>query len=118
MARSNAVVVFGALAAAALVVAGCVAIFGVLTGASPGEHARSAAQTLFVDPATSRQTAHVKSCGQIGANAEARIYICNVVATNCARFFQVAVYRDSIYGASPVFAPAYALLHPCTPIHT
>ncbi len=117
MDRSRFVAVSGLLALA-LLIAVYVVPLGPFPGSSLAAHARSATQTLFVNPATSKQTAHVKSCGQIGANFEARIYICNVVTTSCARFFQVAVYRNSVYGASPLFAPNYALLHPCTPIHT
>jgi len=111
-------IVVGGLVLAALVAAGVVALLRGLTGSSPSEHARAAVQTLFVNPTTSRRTARVQSCGQIGANFEARIYMCQVVATDCSRFFQFAVYRDAVYGATPVFAPAFALIHPCTPIHT
>ena len=104
--------------AVALVLLGVIVIVSRLTSGSPGDHAREAVQQLFVNPATSTKTAHVDSCDQIGANAEARIYLCNVTAPNCTRFFQFAVYRESIYGATPVSAPTFALRHPCTPLHS
>jgi hypothetical protein len=87
-----------------------------LTAGPPGDHVRSAAQSLFVDPATSRPTAHVDSCDQIGSNPAARIYMCDVTAPDCSRYFQIAVFRKS-FSALPVWAPAVALRHPCTPIH-
>ncbi len=103
---------------AALVLFGLVVLLGWLTSGSASDQVRRTVQSLFVDPATSRQTAHVDTCDQIGANSEARIYLCNVTATNCSRFFQFAVYRESIFGATPLWAPTYALRHPCTPIHS
>jgi hypothetical protein len=103
---------------AALVVVGVVVAINWSASGSASDHARRAVQSLFMDPATSRRTAHVDSCDQIRENAEERIYICDVTATNCARFFQFAVYRESSYGATPVSAPTFALLHPCTPIHS
>jgi hypothetical protein len=103
---------------AALVLVGVVVTVCWLTSGSASDHARLAVQSLFVNPATSRRTAHVDSCDQIGANAEARIYLCDVTARNCTRFFQFVVYRESIYGATPVSAPAFALSHPCIPIHS
>ena len=90
---------------------------GRLETGSRVDHARDAAQALFVDPATSRETARVDSCNQIGATAAARIYMCDVTAKDCSRFFQIAVYRNSPW-ATPVWAPSFALRHPCTPIHS
>src|SRR5579871_5164490 len=111
-------IVIAGIVLAALMAAGVIELLGRLTATSPSAHARTAVQTLFVNPTTSRPTARVQSCGQIGSNIEARIYMCQVVATTCSRFFQFAVYRDPVYGATPVFAPSFALIHPCTPIHT
>jgi hypothetical protein len=88
-----------------------------LTTGSPAGGVRDAAQALFVDPATSKATAHVDSCDQIGANRTARIYMCDVTAKDCSRFFQIAVYRNSPW-AAPVWAPSFALRHPCTPLHS
>lgn len=103
---------------AAFAVVCVVAIVSWLTTASTSDHARRAVQSWFVNPETSKRTAHVDSCNQIGANTEARIYLCNVTATNCTRFFQFAVYRESSYGATPLFAPTFAFRHPCTPLHS
>ena len=103
---------------AALVLVVAILIVNWFTSSSANDDARRAIQSLFVNPAASRQTAHVDSCDQIGANAQARIYLCDVTATNCTRFFQFAVYRESIYGAEPVSAPTFALSHPCIPIHS
>lgn len=101
---------------AAVALAAVVLLVVRLTAGSPGNRVLGAAQALFVDPGTSRQTAHVESCDQIGANPAARIYMCDVTAKSCSRFFQIAVYRGSL-SAVPVWAPAFALRHPCTPIH-
>lgn len=111
-------VAWRALAAAVLAGGAAFLAIWLTSGTSSSDHARAAVQSLFVDPSTSRSTAHVQSCGQIGANVDARIYMCQVVTTSCMRFFQFAVYRDAVYGAAPVFAPTYALIHPCTPLHT
>ena len=94
-----------------------VLLVALVTSGPAGDQARSAAQALFVDPGTSRQTARVESCDQIGGNPSARIYMCDVTARDCSRFFQIAVYRKSL-SAIPVWAPAVALRHPCTPIHS
>ena len=122
MARAESVVGFTRSwrAPTAVALAACVAFLAVWlsSGSTSSDHARTAVQSLFVNPATAKKTAQVQSCGQIGANIDARIYMCQVVTTSCMRFFQFAVYRDAVYGASPVFAPAYALMHPCTPLHT
>lgn len=106
------------LVPAALVLVGVVLLVSWFTSGSESDHARRAVQSLFVNPATSKRTAHVDSCDQIGANAGARIYLCDVTATNCTRFFQFDVYRESVYGAEPVSAPTIALRHPCIPIHS
>ena len=94
-----------------------VLLVGRLTSGSAGDPVRRAAQALFVDPGTSRQTARVDTCDQIGTNPAARIYLCNVTAKSCNRFFQIAVFRKSLF-ATPVWAPSAALRHPCTPIHS
>jgi hypothetical protein len=101
---------------AAVALVAIVLLAARLTAGSPVDHVRRAAQALFVDPATSRPTARVDSCNQIGANPSARIYLCNVTAKDCSRYFQIAVFRRSL-SAVPVWAPAVALRHPCTPIH-
>ena len=88
-----------------------------LTSRAAVDPVRRAAQELFVNPGTSRQTARVDSCDQISTNPTARIYLCNVTAKNCNRFFQIAVFRKSPF-ATPVWAPTAALRHPCTPIHS
>ena len=101
-----------------LVVVGVVAIVGWLTNGPNSDHTRRAVQSWFVNPETSKRTARVDSCDQIGANTEARIYLCDVTTASCRRYFQFAVYREAAYGATPVSAPTYALRHPCTPIHS
>jgi hypothetical protein len=101
---------------AAIALTALVLLAARLTAGPPVDHVRSAAQALFVDPATSKPTAHVDSCNQIGSNPSARIYLCNVTAKDCSRYFQIAVFRKSPF-ATPVWAPAVALRHPCTPIH-
>ena len=101
-----------------LAVIGVVAIVGWLTNGQTSDQTRRAVQSWFVNPETSRRTARVDSCDQIGANTEARIYLCDVTAANCTRFFQFAVSREAAHGAIPVFAPTFALRHPCTPIHS
>lgn len=104
------------LAALALVVV--VLVVGWLTRGSTRDDVRNAVQSLFVDPATSTQTGHVDDCDQIGADTTARIYLCDVTAKNCRRYFQFAVFRESVYGAVPLSAPIFALRHPCVPIHS
>jgi hypothetical protein len=104
------------LAAVALVVV--VAVVGWSTRGAASNRVRSAVQSLFVDSATSARTAHVDNCQQIGAETGARIYLCDVTAKNCRRYFQFAVFRESVYGAVPVSAPSYALQHPCVPLHS
>ena len=94
-----------------------VLVVALVTSGPERDQARSAAQALFVDPGTSKQTARVESCDQIGGNPAARIYMCDVTAPECSRYFQIAVYRKSL-SAIPVWAPAVALRHPCTPIHS
>ena len=101
----------------ALALLGVGLLLVLVTSGPEADRARSAAQALFVDPGTSRQTAHVESCDQIGGNPAARIYMCDVTARDCSRYFQIAVYRKSL-SAIPVWAPAVALRHPCTPIHS
>ena len=101
----------------AVALLGVVLLVALVTSGPEGDQARSAAQALFVDPGTSKQTAHVESCDQIGGNPAARIYMCDVTARDCSRYFQIAVYRKSL-SAIPVWAPAVALRHPCTPIHS
>ncbi len=59
----------------------------------------------------------MQSCDQIGTRAAARIYLCDVTAKNCSRYFQIAFFRES-ESATPVWAPEVALQHPCTPIHS
>jgi hypothetical protein len=100
--------------------AAVVAAVGLLawTAGSPGDRVLAAVQPLFVDPATAQQTARVDSCDQIGSSTAARIYLCNVTARTCSRYFQFAVFKDPAYAAMPVWAPAVALRHPCTPIHS
>ena len=93
-----------------------VLLVALVTSGPAGDQARSAAQALFVDPGTSKQTAHVESCDQIGGNPAARIYMCDVTAPDCSRYFQIAIFRKSL-SALPVWAPAVTLRHPCTPIH-
>jgi hypothetical protein len=94
-----------------------VLLVALVTSGPTADPARNAAQALFVDPGTSKQTARVESCDQIGGNPAARIYMCDVTARDCSRYFQIAVYRKSL-SAIPVWAPAVALRHPCTPIHS
>jgi len=105
--------ILGAIALAASAV-----ILGWPTGGSAGDRARSEVQSLFVNFTSPSQDAHVKSCDQIGANADARIYLCEIIATNCDRIFRFAVDRNSTYGVTPVSASLFMLRHPCTPVHT
>jgi|AmaraimetFIIA100_FD_contig_41_12242750_length_582_multi_4_in_0_out_0_2 hypothetical protein len=103
-------------AALALLGVGLIVVWSANSSAS--DRADKAVQSLFVNPATSTRTARVDNCDQIGANPSARIYLCDVTAKGCSRYFQFAVFRESVYGAVPVSAPSIALRHPCIPIHS
>jgi hypothetical protein len=108
----------GGLLIAGLLAVVVAVVVGRARSGSASDQARSAVQSLFVNPATSRRTATVDSCDQIGESPGARIYLCDVTAPSCTRYFQFAVYRAPSYGAMPVTAPAFALQHPCIPLHT
>jgi hypothetical protein len=105
----------GVLLAAA--VGGGIVLFTSHTGASPSEQARKEVQSLFVNPATAKQTARVRSCQQIGANVDARIFLCDFAATGCTRIGSFAVYRDSALAATLISPDTYVLRRPCAPAH-
>lgn len=119
---ARALSVLGSLAdrrlLAALVVAGSVAFLAWPTGGSATEQARNEIHSLFVNVINPARQAHVNACDQIGANREARIYLCEIETAGCTHLFRFAVDRGSTFGVTPVSASIFTLRHPCRPYHS